>query len=122
MPARRGWTPICELLPRMRVVVALGGSRGPQRWLPSARAGAAIPRPRPRFGHGAEVHSASGRCWGRFHPSQQNTFTGRLTETMLDEVFVRARQLGWPQRNNLMSSFCLCVQLGGCAGFLHWCS
>ncbi|HWE57765.1 MAG TPA: uracil-DNA glycosylase [Acidimicrobiales bacterium] len=51
-------------------------------------------RPRPRFGHGVEVAAPEGRtvvC--SFHPSQQNTFTGRLTETMTDDVFVRAAEL-----------------------------
>ncbi len=55
--------------------------------------GTPVPRPRPRFGHGAEVRI--GRLWviGSFHPSQQNTFTGRLTTTMLREVLDRAREL-----------------------------
>ena len=57
-------------------------------------------RPRPRFGHGVVVPlEDEGICLERhiicsFHPSQQNTFTGRLTEEMLDDVFIRARELG----------------------------
>jgi uracil-DNA glycosylase len=52
-----------------------------------------VPRPRPRFGHGAEDAGAPFPLLGCFHPSQQNTFTGRLTEPMIDAVLQRAREL-----------------------------
>jgi len=51
------------------------------------------PRPRPKFGHGAEFEIDRFTVVGCFHPSQQNTFTGKLTEPMIDAVFERARQL-----------------------------
>jgi uracil-DNA glycosylase len=61
---------------------------------------AALPRPRPRFGHGAEFQAERYMLLGCFHPSQQNTFTGKLTEPMIDTVLERARALaeGAPKR------------------------
>jgi uracil-DNA glycosylase family 4 len=78
------------LLPGIRVVVVLG--------LFAYQAVAGVlgvgVRPRPRFGHGVEVPSAAGpTILCAYHPSQQNTFTGVLTEPMLDAVFARAREL-----------------------------
>ena len=71
------------LLERARVVVCLGAFA----W------GIAAPRPLPRFGHGAEAHSGRFTLLGSFHPSQQNTFTGKLTPAMMDVVLTRAREL-----------------------------
>jgi uracil-DNA glycosylase family 4 len=81
-----------ELLADVRVVVALGSFA----WDGALRALAApghVTRPRPRFGHLAEAKVGPYALLGAFHPSQQNTFTGKLTTDMLDEVFLRARQL-----------------------------
>jgi len=82
-----------SLLPRLKVVVALGGF-GWQAVLPVLSGlGLPVPSPRPRFGHGVEVGLGGLTLLGCFHPSQQNTFTGRLTEPMLDAVLARAREL-----------------------------
>ena len=76
------------LLARVRVIVCLGG----YAWDAAARLLAL--RPRPRFAHAAEHPIAGGpTLLGCFHPSQQNTFTGRLTESMMDAVLERAREL-----------------------------
>src|SRR3954470_21410165 len=86
-----------RLLRSAAVIVALGSFAWTGSLLALAALGAELPRPRPRFGHGAEarlVTAEDGREWSLvacFHPSQQNTFTGRLTEPMLDAVFARAR-------------------------------
>jgi uracil-DNA glycosylase len=86
-----------RLLRSARVLVALGSFAWTGSLLALAALGAEVPRPRPRFGHRAEAEIRTGeRTWsmiGCFHPSQQNTFTGRLTEPMMDSVFARARKL-----------------------------
>jgi uracil-DNA glycosylase family 4 len=82
------------LLARVRVVVVLG-KVAHDGFLAAERArGQAVPRPAPVFGHAAEHRLPSGLvllC--SYHPSQQNTFTGKLTRPMLDAVFARARTL-----------------------------
>jgi len=81
------------LLAQLRVVVALGAFA----WEAGLRAiearHARLPRPLPRFGHGAEAAAGPYVVLGTYHPSQQNTFTGRLTPAMLDAVLARARRL-----------------------------
>jgi uracil-DNA glycosylase family 4 len=84
------------LLDRARVLVALGSFAWDGALRALREAGHATPRPRPRFGHGAEATVGPYALLGCFHPSQQNTFTGRLTEAMLDDVLGRARELGRP--------------------------
>ena len=82
------------VLPTVRAVVVLGGFGWTAllRVLPAV--GHPVPRPAPRFAHGAEVALAGGPVLlGCYHVSQQNTFTGRLTAVMLDDVFGRAREL-----------------------------
>jgi uracil-DNA glycosylase family 4 len=81
------------LLERVNVIVALGGFAYDAVARVLADAGFALPSPRPKFGHGVEVVTARATVLGCYHPSQQNTFTGRLTEPMLDDVFRRARDL-----------------------------
>ena len=75
----------------VRAIVALGGFAWDGVQIAAAELGHPIPRPRPRFGHGAEVRVGPWRMIASYHVSQQNTFTGRLTEPMLDQVFARAR-------------------------------
>jgi uracil-DNA glycosylase len=79
------------LLTRPRVIVALGGFAWDAGLRALAALGHAVPRPRPRFAHGAEVRIGDVDLLGTYHPSQQNTFTGRLTPPMLDAVLERAR-------------------------------
>jgi uracil-DNA glycosylase family 4 len=82
-----------SLLSRARVVVCLGGFAWEVAFRALAELGVTVPRPRPRFGHGVEVALDRWTLLGCYHPSQQNTFTGRLTEPMIDEVLRRARSL-----------------------------
>lgn len=82
-----------ELLRRVRVIVALGAFGYEAAWTVLGRAavdGVERPARRPRFAHGVEVACGRITLVGAFHPSQQNTFTGRLTPDMLDAVFERA--------------------------------
>ena len=90
------------LAPHLRAAVVLGAF-GWQALLPVlARAGWTVPRPRPRFGHGVRVDLAPAApdraalaLFGSYHVSQQNTFTGRLTPAMLEEVLdAAARSAG----------------------------
>jgi uracil-DNA glycosylase family 4 len=88
-----------RLLGRAKVLVALGYFA----WDGALRAlrelGVEMPRPKPRFGHGAEALIGRHALLGCYHPSQQNTFTGTLTEPMLDDLFARARELAQGRRS-----------------------
>jgi uracil-DNA glycosylase len=79
------------LLTRARVIVCLGGFA----WDAILRR-LAPPRPWPKFGHGAEFQVGALVLLGTYHVSQQNTFTGKLTEPMLDAIFSRAKELAPP--------------------------
>lgn len=88
-----------RLLKQLRVVVGLGKIGFDAAFDALREAQLTDRRARPKFGHGAEFEveraGSAAKLWllGTYHPSQQNTFTGRLTEPMLDAVFARARQL-----------------------------
>ncbi|MFL5819924.1 MAG: uracil-DNA glycosylase [Solirubrobacteraceae bacterium] len=82
-----------QLLDRVRVIVCLGAFAWDAALRVRAALGRPAPRPRPRFGHGAELPDPHWPLLGCFHPSQQNTFTGKLTPEMTDAVFRRAREL-----------------------------
>jgi uracil-DNA glycosylase family 4 len=83
-----------DQLANVRVIVTLGSFAFEQTLRILTDRGADVPRPRPRFGHGVEV--ALGKAptvLASYHPSQQNTFTGTLTEEMFDGMWGRARAL-----------------------------
>lgn len=85
-----------DLCPGSRVILALGGFAWDGVLRVLAARGDVIPRPRPRFAHGAEAVISGITVMGTYHPSQQNTFTGRLTPAMLDTVLRRARSVAAP--------------------------
>jgi uracil-DNA glycosylase family 4 len=85
-----------ELLSEVSVILCLGAfawDAALRLTLAVAGPGARPLRPKPRFGHGTEAQAGRYLLLGCFHPSQQNTFTGKLTEPMIDEVLARAREL-----------------------------
>jgi len=93
---------VALLVPTLRVVVALGGFGWDGALRALSGAGFVLPRPKPKFAHGAEVRISSAASdgpareialLGCYHPSQQNTFTRRLTPQMLDDVLGRAAAL-----------------------------
>ena len=92
-----------ELLARVRVVVALGKVAHDGFLVAERARGVQMTRPFPRFAHGAEHTLQTGLVvLSSYHPSQQNTFTGKLTRPMFDAVFARARALlgSPPQRRS----------------------
>ncbi|MGY8799961.1 MAG: uracil-DNA glycosylase [Longimicrobiales bacterium] len=82
-----------NLLAQLRVVVVLGSFSYIQTLKVLGDRGLDVPKPRPRFGHGVEVDLGALTLIASYHPSQQNTFTGKLTEPMFDGIWQRARAL-----------------------------
>jgi uracil-DNA glycosylase family 4 len=97
------WT-VAELerMRDVRVVICLGAFAWDAALRLRTALGAATVSPKPKFGHGALFETEPWALLGSFHPSQQNTFTGKLTEAMLDEVLLQAREIAdlsnssWP--------------------------
>jgi uracil-DNA glycosylase family 4 len=81
------------ILDEVRVLVALGAFAWESAFRIIAAVAGADARPRPRFGHGAEARVGGYAVIGSYHPSQQNTFTGKLTQPMLRAVLRRAQEL-----------------------------
>jgi len=83
-----------QLLKRVRVVVALGKIAFDSFLKAYRENGGTISKPRPQFGHGSIAQLGGGlTLLGSYHPSQQNTFTGKLTREMFHSVFAKAREL-----------------------------
>jgi uracil-DNA glycosylase family 4 len=82
-----------NLLAQLQVVVVLGSFSYIQTLKVLGDRGLDVPKPRPRFGHGVEVDLGALTLIASYHPSQQNTFTGKLTEPMFDGIWQRARAL-----------------------------
>ena len=80
-------------LERVRVVLGLGAFAWDAALSTMAALGAEPPKPKPRFGHAAEASIGKWTLLGSYHPSQQNTFTGKLTAPMIEAVLRRAREL-----------------------------
>jgi uracil-DNA glycosylase family 4 len=81
-----------ELFGSLRVVIALGKIAFDSFLAAYQESGGAVPKPRPRFGHGVSMVLPNGLtliC--SYHPSQQNTFTGKLTRPMFDSIFAKAK-------------------------------
>ncbi len=81
------------LLESVSVIVTLGSFAWDGALRVTRALGEPVPRPRPKFGHAATAEVGRYTLLGCFHPSQQNTFTGKLTEPMIDAVFERAKGL-----------------------------
>ena len=83
------------LLPDIHVVLCLGGFAWESALRLRASLGGTVTRPKPKFGHGVVADGEPWPLLGCFHPSQQNTFTGKLTPDMLDAVLTQAKHLAW---------------------------
>ena len=86
-------------LETVRVVLALGSFAWDTALSTFAAMGEEPPRPKPQFGHGAEARIGRWTLLGSYHPSQQNTFTGKLTPSMLDGVVGGAVEIALPSRS-----------------------
>jgi uracil-DNA glycosylase family 4 len=82
-----------KALTDVRAIVALGGFAWDAILRVLRSAGYDVPSPKPKFGHAAEVEIGDLALIGSYHPSQQNTFTGRLTREMFDGVWARAVEI-----------------------------